>query len=76
MLYCISFHFPRTEIDGYAVNPQIQVLVDNKIVDSITIPITIAEYEKLLYSSKTGEIYIKRQKLRCYIVYRFIFLVP
>ncbi len=52
----------KVEIDGYAVNPQIQVLVDNKIVDSITIPITIAEYEKLLYSSKTGEIYIKRQK--------------
>ena len=49
------------EIDGFVQNPVITILVDNEEYASIKVPITINEYEKLLYSSKTGEIYIQKQ---------------
>lgn len=52
----------QVEIDGFVQNPTISILVDGKIYASITIPIIIYEYEKLLYSSKTGELYIQKQK--------------
>lgn len=51
----------QVEMSGYLENPTIQVIVDGEIYASITIPIILQEYEKLLYSSKTGEIYIKKQ---------------
>lgn len=51
----------QVEIDGFVQNPTISILVDNEEYASIKIPITINEYEKLLYSSKTGEIYIQKQ---------------
>lgn len=49
------------EIDGYVVNPQIQIIVDKEVIADITIPVTISRYEKFLYSSKTGETYIRKQ---------------
>ena len=36
-------------------------VLDDEEYASIKIPITINEFEKLLYSSKTGEIYIQKQ---------------
>lgn len=50
------------EIDGYIVNPEIQIIVDKEIIADLKIPITIDEYEKFLFSSKAGEIYIRKQK--------------
>ena len=51
----------QVEIDGFVQNPTISILVDKEEYASIKIPITINEYEKLLYSSKTGDIYIQKQ---------------
>ena len=51
----------QVEIDGFVKNPSISIFVDNEEYASIKIPITIAEYEKILYSSKEGEIYIQKQ---------------
>ena len=51
----------QVEIDGFVQNPTISILVDDEEYASIKVPITINEYEKLLYSSKTGEIYIQKQ---------------
>lgn len=52
----------QVEINGFVRNPTITILVDEQEYASIKIPITINEYEKLLYSSKTGDIYIQKQK--------------
>ena len=43
-------------------NPTISILVDDEEYASIKVPIKINEFEKFLYSSKTGEIYIQKQK--------------
>lgn len=51
----------QVEIDGFVQNPTISIFVDKEEYASIKVPITINEYEKLLYSSKTGEIYIQKQ---------------
>lgn len=51
----------QVEIDGFVQNPTISILVDDEEYASIKVPITINEYEKLLYSSKMGEIYIQKQ---------------
>lgn len=52
----------QVEISGFVQNPTISIFVNEEEYASIKIPITINEYEKLLYSSKTGEIYIQKQK--------------
>lgn len=51
----------QVEINGFVQNPKISIFVDDEEYASIKIPITINEYEKLLYSSKVGEIYIQKQ---------------
>lgn len=51
----------QVEIDGFVQNPTISIYIDKKEYANIKIPITINEYEKLLYSSKTGDIYIQKQ---------------
>ncbi len=51
----------QVEINGFVQNPTISIFVDDEEYASIKIPITINEYEKLLYSSKVGEIYIQKQ---------------
>lgn len=49
------------EIDGEVENPKIEILVDGETVESLEIPITIQEYEKLLYSSRNKQLFIKKQ---------------
>lgn len=51
----------QIEIDGFVQNPSISIFVDEEEYANITVPIMINEYEKLLYSSKAGEIYIQKQ---------------
>ena len=51
----------QVEINGFVQNPTISILIDKEEYASITIPITISKFEKFLYSSKTGEIYIQKQ---------------
>lgn len=52
----------QVEINGFVQNPTISVFVDGEEYASIKVPIKINEFEKFLYSSKTGEIYIQKQK--------------
>ena len=49
------------EIDGECINPTISLYIENQLFQSITVTDTIEEYEKLLYSSKEGAFYIKKQ---------------
>ncbi len=49
------------EIDGEVENPKIEILVDGETVESLEIPITIQEYDKLLYSSRNKQLFIKKQ---------------
>lgn len=53
----------QVEIDGFVQNPTISIVVNNEEYASIKIPITINEYEKLLYSSKANDIYIQKQNI-------------
>ena len=49
------------EIDGECINPAISLYIENQLYQTITINDTIGEYEKLLYGSKEGDFYIKKQ---------------
>lgn len=49
------------EIDGECINPTISLYIENQLFQTIEIDETIDEYEKLLYGSKEGEFYIKKQ---------------
>ena len=51
----------QVEIDGFVQNPTIAVFTDNEEYASIKVPLKINEFEKFLYSSKTGDIYIQKQ---------------
>ena len=51
----------QVEIAGFVQNPAITVIVDNEVYATIKVNVTIYEYEKFLYSSKTGDIYIQKQ---------------
>lgn len=42
-------------------NPKIELLVDNEIYQTVKINTLIGEYEKLLYSSKENDFYIRKQ---------------
>lgn len=48
-------------IDGEAINPEIQLYIEGELYQTVSINDTIEEYEKLLYSSKEGDFYIKKQ---------------
>ena len=48
-------------IDGECVSPSINLYIEGTLYQSITINDTIAEYQKLLYSSKEGDFYIKKR---------------
>lgn len=50
------------QIDGECINPNILLYVEGQLYQTISITGTIAEHQKLLYSSKEGDFYIKRQK--------------
>lgn len=51
----------QVEIDGFVQNPSISIFVEDEEYASLKIPITINEYEKLLFSSVVGNIYIQKQ---------------
>jgi len=48
-------------IDGEVINPKIQLYIEGQLFQEISITDTIEEYEKLLYSSKEGDFYIKKE---------------
>lgn len=51
----------KVEILGHVINPGIYVYYENNVYAGLTIPITIEIEEKLLYSSRDQEIYIRKQ---------------
>lgn len=51
----------KVEISGHVINPGIYVYHNGEIYAGLTILTTIEEGEKLLYSSKDQEIYIRKQ---------------
>jgi hypothetical protein len=48
-------------IDGECVNPSINLYIEGTLFQTITVSDTIDVYEKLLYSSKEGDFYIRKQ---------------
>lgn len=50
------------EINGYIVNPKIELYIEGQLYQTVTFTTEIAEYEKLLYGTKENDFYIKRQK--------------
>lgn len=50
------------EIDGFVVNPSIELYIEGELYQTITFNTTIEKYEKLLYGSKEDEFYINKQK--------------
>lgn len=48
-------------IDGECVNPSINLYIEGTLFQTITVNDTIDVYEKLLYSSKEGDFYIRKQ---------------
>jgi hypothetical protein len=48
-------------IEGTVLNPKIDLLIDKEVYQTVEINTTIDEYEKLLYSSKETDFYIKKQ---------------
>ena len=48
-------------IDGECVNPSINLYIEGTLFQTITVSDTIEAYEKLLYSSKEGDFYIRKQ---------------
>lgn len=49
------------EIDGRVVNPRLELWVEGVKYQTVTMSVTIDEYEKLLYSSKENGFYINKQ---------------
>lgn len=50
------------EISGHVINPSIALYIEGELYQEVTFAIDIAEYEKLLYSTKENDFYIQRQK--------------
>ena len=48
-------------IDGEVINPSIELYVEGQLFQTVDITDTIDEYEKLMYSSKEGDFYIKKR---------------
>lgn len=48
-------------MDGQLVNPVIQLYIEGELAQEVTVTTTINEGEKLLYSSRENDFYIKRQ---------------
>lgn len=51
----------QLEISGYIKNPSIIVYKDNQVYEKLTLNVEIKEFEKLMYSSKDGDLYIMKQ---------------
>lgn len=50
-------------IDGEVTNPKIELYVEGEKVKTMAVTGTIAEHEKLCYSSREGDFYIKKQNV-------------
>lgn len=50
------------EMEGYLINPCISVYVNGKETYRLKIPITLQEFEKLLYNTSDNNIYIYKQE--------------
>lgn len=50
------------EMDGYLINPKIELYIEEQLYQTVKFTTEIAEYEKLLYGTKENEFYINRQK--------------
>lgn len=62
--YINQGHVPASievEINGNVLNPAIELYVEGKLYQEVPINISIAQYEKLLYSSKEDDFYIRKQ---------------
>ncbi|MBP3463789.1 MAG: phage baseplate protein [Clostridia bacterium] len=59
------------EIDGFVVNPSIEVYIEGELYQTVTFDTTIEKYEKLLYCSKEEDFYINKQKVDGSIVSLF-----
>lgn len=51
----------QLQIDGNVQNPKIELLIDGEIYQTVTINTLIGEHEKLFYSSKENDFYIRKQ---------------
>lgn len=49
------------EMLGHLVNPKIELYIEGELYQTVSINSEIAEYEKLLYSTKENEFYIRKQ---------------
>lgn len=49
------------EMSGHLVNPKIELYVEGELYQTVAFNVEIAEYEKLLYSTKENEFYIRKQ---------------
>ncbi len=49
------------EMEGYLINPCISVYVNSKEKYSLKIPLTLQEFEKLLYSTSDNNLYLYKQ---------------
>ena len=50
------------ELQGYLKNPSIAVYVNGKEIYNLSIPITLNEYEKLLYSTADNNMYLYKEE--------------
>ena len=50
-------------MDGQLINPKIQLYVDGELYQTVPFNITIEENEKLLYGTKEGDFYVKKQNI-------------
>lgn len=48
------------EIYGYTINPKVEIIVGNQVVNSILFPLTLEEGEKIVYSSQDQDLKVKK----------------
>lgn len=49
------------QMDGYLLNPKLELYVEGELYQEVTITTEITQYEKLLYGSKENDFYINRE---------------
>lgn len=49
------------EMSGHLVNPKVELYIEGELYQTVAFNVEIAEYEKLLYSTKENEFYIRKQ---------------
>lgn len=51
----------QLEMCNYLINPGFYILKDGKVINELKFPITLQKGEKILYSSKDNELFIRKQ---------------